>query len=292
MFVQPQQISPAESYQISYFIRNHTDATTYYVRARVYDVRTGELLDTLNLEQASTNSRLFLKTATAPADPNGYGRSIVAIATVYTDSGYTTKSETYEEQEQYFLVKAPTLVGAGGGFIDLKGLKDSLSDMIDEKLKNLPKPDPLPALPFDALFGAIGVLQREINRIPKELPDGQPLMEQIAAIKKAIEALPSPEKLDLTPVLTKLDELKRAISDVPKTLEEQFPGMTSEAKQEMQKAAAEFLQTLEKVFLPQMEKHMQEFIGTRELSIPIASLIRPTKRPQVDEPAPDLSHLM
>src|SRR4051812_21979151 len=110
----PSQISPGESFDLFYFIRNHTDATTYYVRARIYDVRTGELLDTLDLAQSSTNARLFIKTATAPVDPTGYGRSIVSIASVYTDSGYTTKSENYEEQEQYFLVKTLAPLGGGG----------------------------------------------------------------------------------------------------------------------------------------------------------------------------------
>jgi len=31
------------------FVRNPLDSTTYYVRAKIYDVRTGELLDTIAL---------------------------------------------------------------------------------------------------------------------------------------------------------------------------------------------------------------------------------------------------
>src|ERR1043165_263120 len=115
MQVHPSQISPGESFDIFYFIRNHTDSTTYYVQAKVYDVRTGELLATENLAQSPTNSRLFIKTIHAPPDPSGYGRNIVAIATVYTDSGYATKSQNYEEQEQYYLIKsAQTMFGGGG----------------------------------------------------------------------------------------------------------------------------------------------------------------------------------
>src|SRR5438552_1488540 len=105
MQVYPSQISPAEPYDVFYFIRNPLDAATYYVRAKIYDVRTGELLDTANLDQSSTNSRLFLKRLQAPGDPGSNGRNIVAIASVYTDSGYTTKSDIYEEQEQYYLIK-------------------------------------------------------------------------------------------------------------------------------------------------------------------------------------------
>src|SRR5437773_720063 len=115
MQVAPNQISPGEAFDVFYFVRNHLDATTYYVRAKIYDVRTGELLDTQNLTQSSTNSRLFIKTVQAQPDPTGYGRNIVAIATVYTDSGYTTKSESYEEQEQYYLIKSIPLMLGGGG---------------------------------------------------------------------------------------------------------------------------------------------------------------------------------
>jgi hypothetical protein len=111
MQVAPNQISPGEPFDIFYFVRNPLDSTTYFVRAKVYDVRTGELLSTIALDQSPTNSRLFIKTVQAPPDPSGYGRNIVAIASVYLDSGFTQQSDSYEEQEQYYLIKAmaPTL---------------------------------------------------------------------------------------------------------------------------------------------------------------------------------------
>src|SRR4051794_12576146 len=115
MQVHPQQIAPGEQFTLSYFIRNHTDGATYYVRAVVYDLETGAVLSTLNLAQSPANARLFIKTAEAPTDPTGYGRNIYAIATVYTDSTYTTKSQDYEEQEQYFLVKNERIFAGGGG---------------------------------------------------------------------------------------------------------------------------------------------------------------------------------
>src|SRR5436190_16248483 len=134
MQVAPSQISPGESFDIFYFIRNHTDSTTYFVRAVVYDVRTGEVLLTTNLDQASTNARLFTKTVQAPADPVGIGRNIVAIASVYTDSGYTTKSTDYEEQEQYYLIRtaAPVL---GGGGVDYRTLREIVDQAISNALK-------------------------------------------------------------------------------------------------------------------------------------------------------------
>src|SRR5437764_15317604 len=100
MQVHPQQIDPGQNFDIFYFIRNHLDSATYYVRAVIYDVRTGDVLSTNNLTQSPGNARLFAATIQAPADPVGYGRNILSVATVYTDSGYTTKSTDYEEQEQ------------------------------------------------------------------------------------------------------------------------------------------------------------------------------------------------
>src|SRR4051812_13016005 len=102
----PGEISPGESFDLFYFLRNPLDSATYYPQAKVYDLRTCEVLLTTALDRAATNTRLYIQTVQAPPDSSGIGRSIVAIATLYTDSGFTSKSNDYEEQEQYFLVKA------------------------------------------------------------------------------------------------------------------------------------------------------------------------------------------
>src|SRR3977135_2815673 len=99
MQVAPNQISPGEPYDVFFFVRNPLDLTTYYVRAVVYDVRAGVVLDTITLDQSPTNSRLFIKTVQAPPDPVGIGRNIVAIASVYTDSGFTAHADRHEEPE-------------------------------------------------------------------------------------------------------------------------------------------------------------------------------------------------
>src|SRR4051794_10451153 len=152
MQVAPNQISPGENFDIFYFVRNPLDSTTYFVRAKVYDVRTGELLSTIALEQSPTNSRLFIKTVQAPADPSGYGRNIVAIASVYTDSGFTTQSESYEEQEQYYLIKAVAPVLGGGG-VDMRAIRDMVEEIVSKGLKSLPAPSTPAEFPSEALFG-------------------------------------------------------------------------------------------------------------------------------------------
>jgi hypothetical protein len=60
----------------------------------------------------------------APADSVGVGRNIVAVASLHTDSGYTTKSPDYEEQEQYFLIKAVPAVFGGGGGLDARTTRE------------------------------------------------------------------------------------------------------------------------------------------------------------------------
>src|SRR5690349_17533597 len=125
MQVAPNQISPGEPFDVFYFLRNPLNGTTYYVRARIYDVRTGELLSTIALEQSPANAHLFIKTVQSPPDPGGYGRNIVAIAGVYLDAAFTQQSESYEEQEQYYLIKsvAPVL---GGGGVDMRAMREMM----------------------------------------------------------------------------------------------------------------------------------------------------------------------
>src|SRR4026208_1780199 len=107
MQIAPQQETPGENFTVVFFVRNHTDAATYSIQAKLYALDTQELLTTVPLSQSPINSRLFYATVNAPGDQAGYGRDIVSIATVYTDSGFSSKSSDYEEQEQYFLVKGP-----------------------------------------------------------------------------------------------------------------------------------------------------------------------------------------
>ena len=223
---------------------------------KVYDVRTGELLDTHALTQSPTNSRLFIKTVQAPPDPTGYGRNIVAIATVYTDSSYTTKSESYEEQEQYYLIKSiPLMLGGGGGGIDYQHLKEMMKEVVEEGLAQLPPAQPLPEFPF----GSIGALQREVNRIPKDASDTTPLIKRVESIQRGIEALPSPEKLDLTALSKDLNELRTFLEDRIWTATEQTGTKISAANE---KVLRQFLGTLAREVIARAEA------GIKDLMVP------------------------
>lgn len=283
MQVAPNQISPGENFDIFYFLRNHTDATTYYVQAKVYDIRTWVLLQTVNLTQATTNSRLFTKTVQAPADSSGTGRNIVAIATVYTDSGYTTKSTDYEEQENYFLVKTILpILGSGG--IDYRTVRELMDEALAKAIGDLPKPQQvtLPDMPFEAVFGAIGALQREINRIPKDDIDLSGISQGLAGLHDLIANQPDPDQVDLGPIEEAVNSLSFDVAQLADHLEQ----MSTESKASIEEALRTGLTDLEK----SLEGKLTKTIEAQQLTIPV---MREVMRPAAPTPAPlDISHLM
>ena len=206
----PDSIIPSQPFTLSYYISDHTDTATYYVRARIYDATTGELLETHDLTQQATNPHLYSKRVQAPGDTSGHGRKIIVVATAYEDSGYTTKAAAYQEQaENYIVIK--TISSGGGGFgIDYRVLRDIVQEEV-AKIK-IPEPPKIekPVMQWDTVLGAIGALQREINRIPKDL---SPVIQQIVdELKKAIEGKDVTPETDLSPVIQQIDDLRNEIA--------------------------------------------------------------------------------
>jgi hypothetical protein len=235
MQVSANQITPGENFDLFYFLRNPLDSATYYVRAKLYDLRTGVLIDTQTLSQSSTNGRLFTKTMQAPPDPSGYGRNIVAVASVYTDSAFTTQSDAYEEQEQYYLIKAAAPILGGGG-VDVRGLRDMLTDVLRE---TLPVPQ---TIPLDSLFGTLGVLQREINRIPKEAFDVTGILSELTTIRESLSSLPAPQ--DITPLSNALEELGSGFSRLQKNLDDLSSVLPKEHSAAIEAATSEIAHTV------------------------------------------------
>jgi hypothetical protein len=283
MQVAPNQISPGEPFDVFYFLRNPLDSATYYVRAKVYDVRTGELLSTIELEQSPTNARLFIKTAQAPGDPSGYGRNIVAIASVYLDSGFTQQSDNYEEQEQYYLIKSAAPVLGGGGGIDMRAMREMVEDVVAKKIEGMPNPEKPQEFPSEALFGAIGALQREVNRVPKEI-DLSGISERLSALQAAISAIPEPEKPeqpDLSPIV---DAVNSALFEI-----EQLKPFVQQVGAAVTAAQERMLREQGGALVQQVEAGLKELMGRQELTVPFSSLMK-EKQPT---PSPvDVSHLM
>lgn len=290
MQVHPSQISPSDAYDVFYFLKNHTDSTTYYVKAVVYDVRTGEVLDTQTLPQSATNSRLFIKTLTAPPDPVGLGRNIVAIATVYTDSSYTTKSENYEEQEQYFLIKTALPFAGGGGGVDYRTLREIVQEEVAKGLATLPPPKDFkvpdqPDMSFvDALFGNLGIIIRELGRVPKETANLSEILAELRQLRASIEDQPTPDAVDLSPVISKLEQISTVVGPLPERVSQAINTLTKG----LQATIKEDFKTLG----TDLEKNLAEVIESQEITIPVSRSTRQSReRSKEPEALPVPSHL-
>jgi len=300
MQVHPGQISPGQTFDLFYLLRNPVDSTTYYVRAVVYDLRSGDVLATQNLSQSTNNTHLFTATLQAPADSVGYGRSIVSIASVYTDASYTTKSDGYEEEEQYFLIKEDRSFGGGG--MDYKSLERLIDKAIGSRLDNLPKPEPAQPVNLDAVFGAIGALQREVNRIPKDDPetvDLTPLRTKLDGLEALVRTIPTdlPEAIDLSPVT-------EAIASVQSDIEMLRQAVES-AEADTVRAVQELLNAHSANVLAQIETGLKDMMSRQNFTMPLEELIKLSKEqltvpvsalfktaPKAAQQLPDVSHLM
>jgi hypothetical protein len=289
MPLHPYEVTPGQPFSVWFFIRNHTDSTTYYVRAKIYDVVTGEILATVPLSQASTNSRLFITTTQAPPDPTGYGRNIVAIATVYTDSGYTTRSDAYEEQEQYYLVKttAPVLGAAG---VDYRVVRD----ILQEELQKLPKPQELklpdePDLSFvDGLFGTLGAITREIGRIPKEGPPPfERLEKRLTELKAAIEKAPKPERQSLAPLALSLDRIADDLAATRSEVGRSNANLITSIEAAVNNFAAGLPALIEKVVADTMASKPL----TANFPMPLSFGAQPSPSKPTPSSPPDMRHL-
>lgn len=226
----PNQLIPSQPYTLSYFLTDHTDGNTYYVRAVVYDATTGEVLDTQDLVQQSTNPRLFSKRAQAPGDSSGHGRKIIVVATAYEDAGYTTKSSLYQEQsENYLVIKAGAGLTLGGGYgtgVDYRIIKEIVEDQLKSLIKSI-----------NAISKSIANLQKTVDNLPTEKTDTQEIVKELGVLRETVAGLPT-EPADIAPLLLKIDEVKQAVEDkevTPKTELEPILTRLDEVKEEVGK---------------------------------------------------------
>jgi len=97
------QLNPREVFTIVRQIEDHTDTNTYYVRAVVRNAKTDALLENVDLD--SKGDQRYSKDYIVPTDVSGNGFWISIITSVYTNSGYTTKSDNYGDKLDTYLVQ-------------------------------------------------------------------------------------------------------------------------------------------------------------------------------------------
>ena len=214
------QLNTASNFTVVRQIANHTDTATYYVRAVIRNAYTDTILDTLDL--TDKGSQRFKKDWKVPADPSGQGFYISIITSVYEDSGYTTKSASYGDEENTYLV-ADRMLGKGGGMGVSFGISD-IRRVIKEELDKVEKPEPMkmpemPKMKWEEVLSAISEIKdnaKEIQNNITEIPqtDLTPIHNHLSKIEKAVEDKPITPETDLTDIKEQLRKNTDAVMSV------------------------------------------------------------------------------
>ena len=179
-----QTLQPGDQFPLVYQVPDPADTTTYYVRAVIKDKNgTVQVGGNSFLNLASEGSGRWSAIWTVPA---GESRYVDVTYNIYTDSGYTTASESYEKEVEKYVIRSQQRFGGGGG-ISL----DEVRKIVREEIAKIPKVE-FPAFP-------------KIKEV-----DLSPVLSKIDAID-----IPKPEKTDLSPILTQLNALGEAIRAIP-----------------------------------------------------------------------------
>lgn len=208
-------LQPQASFTIVRQIPNHLDASTYYVQAVIRNAYTDAIIDTVQL--TSRGGQRFSKNWTVPADPSQQGFYVSIVTSVYTDSGYTTKSGDYGDDENTYLVQERVMTLMRGGSLDAFTVRQIIKEelaVVEAEEADLPdEPDEVDSEPpprWDEVLSAIGKVGEAINALPQEKADAKPILAAIAKVAKALKDKPVTDVTDLTPILERLDEDQRS----------------------------------------------------------------------------------
>lgn len=198
MILRPQQTKP-----IARQIGNHLDSNTYYVQAKVRNSLTDELLATVNL--TDKGGQRFTGEWLVAQDQTGLGFDVDITTSVYTDSGYTTKSANYaDETNEYRVEVLQTSFGGGGGMdIDYKKVRE----IIKEELEKLS----FPATDTSELDKLLRKVLTRVNVLPDTTAD---YSENFDEIKSKIDSQEKPEKVNLEPIIQSIDRMAQAHAEV------------------------------------------------------------------------------
>lgn len=224
-----QTIQPREYFPISRMLPDPNDSATYYLRAVVRNATSGVTLSTVNL--LTQGNHIYANSYQAPADSSGRGLFITITTTVYTDSGYTTKSAIHAEESDTFVVYdrfnfaqiISNIVNSlqTGNDVDYKKIKKIFREVLDAQEKPEPKPvDLTPVistlsrieeahLSLKTSVGKLGVAVGDIKIPEYEKTSLEPVFAGMKALKaeimSAIEAAKA-GPVDFSPILSRLEK--------------------------------------------------------------------------------------
>lgn len=187
------KLEPGRYFAIVRQLPDPNDSGTYYVRAEIRNAEDDTLIERVELIDRG-NRRFSKKWQVYPNVPSE-GLYISILTTVYTDSGYTTKSDLYaEEMETYQVKTEPVSFGGGGG-----------SGVSADMVRKIVREETLGAVTrgFEDMKGAMASIEQGFRNavativIPEQIVPEKPDLSPIMAAIKAIH-IPT---TDLSPVL-------------------------------------------------------------------------------------------
>ena len=204
-------LNPQKSFSVVRQIANHIDTTEYYVRAVIRYAYTDALITNLDLDLKG--DQRYSKNWQVVADPSGQGTYISIVTSVYTDAGHTTKSENYGDEENTYRVfddMSPAMKGGGGG-LDMRTTRRIMEESL-EKMK-FPEQEKI-SIPkqkeyddkFNELSKGLVDIKTLVASIPTENVNLSPLMTRLNELSQEVKTKPVTKETDLNPVLDSIRE--------------------------------------------------------------------------------------
>jgi len=203
-------LNPQKSFSVVRQIANHIDTTEYYVRAVIRYAYTDALITNLDLDLKG--DQRYSKNWQVVADPSGQGTYISIVTSVYTDAGHTTKSENYGDEENTYRVfddMSPAMKGGGG--LDMRTTRRIMEESL-EKMK-FPEQEKI-SIPkqkeyddkFNELTRGLSDIKTLVASLPAENVNLSPLMTRLNELSQELKTKPVTKETDLNPVLDSIRE--------------------------------------------------------------------------------------
>lgn len=223
------QIKPGENFPVARVLQDHTDTNTYYVRATVRNAADDTLLATINL--TDRGSRRFSNVWAVPSF--SIDTYVIVTISVYTDSGYTTKSPLYAETSETYLVAPRWEFGmsnyGGGGRVDYRLVRQIVGEEI-AKIKPEERKAPEQGQKFDdsVILDAVAGIRKRVDdiKIPEQKEADFSSLERAfrtatERIVNAVESIkiPEQEKIDLKPVIKSVEGIHADMMNVLRRLD-------------------------------------------------------------------------
>ncbi len=224
------QLNPSTRFPIVRKLGDPSDVGTNYVRAVVRNSVLGTTIATIDL--TDEGGQRFVGYYQTPATDEMF---IDITTTVYSDSGYTTKSEVYSEESETYLIAIRWSLqfremGDANSKIDYKVIKKLIKEALNEVEKTEPYSD-------DLLKEKIDIVAKDVKEI------------------KAKE-FPEPKEIDLSLVLRAVEVVGKKVDDIP---EVEIPEVNFAPVMEKLSSMESTMGTLAKEVCDDIEEHKKDF---------------------------------